>query len=112
MSGSEGTLALPQQLTPDWIAKHYAPLKKQLSRRELTLDCTALQSLDSLGRAFLSDLHRFSEVKKNKLVLHAFPESLRPDLQKIPKIDTNQAKIQREKPDPQLPWETGSCDCS
>ncbi len=78
MSSEPNTIKLPIQLTPDWIAKNHVPIRKRLSKSDVSLNCIDLQSINSLGIAFIADLQRVCLTTKQSLTLL----SLAPDLEK------------------------------
>ncbi len=75
-------LALPHELTPEWIGKNHRVFSRTVCENSTQLDCTSLSSFNSLAAAFIAELHKRSENSGNTLTLVGFHSQFKSQLDK------------------------------
>jgi phospholipid/cholesterol/gamma-HCH transport system permease protein len=74
---------LPEEISPEWLAREHARILKQASGADLRLDCRRLRRLDSLGMAWLGHLQGYQEGTGRRLILAGVPAGIKEELGKI-----------------------------
>ncbi|HKP98274.1 MAG TPA: ABC transporter permease [Fibrobacteria bacterium] len=76
-------VALPEEITPDWVSREHSRLLEVSGGGELKLDCSRLRKLDALSMAWLAHLQESLEKSGRRLVLSRLSPELKKDLAKL-----------------------------